>query len=592
MKKRTLAVAIATTLFCASLGTLPISNVKADDSNTVNIAVDEPFSSLDIFSITEYSSSVDWIFKMTYDTLLTLDEEGNLQPGLAKEWRTVPSEGGDDDEEEFEIISGSSFDLSAWEWDTTYPPGWSEGQDADYNPDTAKLEFLTGTGPLTVEFRLREDIKFHCGCNFDADALEMFLLNVKQDASSDSLIAKQWSAIIDPPIEDMPYSSIHVVDDYTIQLQLKFSDKTFGWIDFLYSLASPMASIVEAYSGDGYNVAFGTGAYTVKKFENGYVELEPNENWKLGDVPTQNVSFTYIDVDNGGNTSVESDTRAMSLLLGDMDVAVLSPNGYAANSAYTTKAVADDPLFLCINSESTQLADADVRRALAYAVMNDSKEYDENYYGAGKMGIQNSLKNNEINPIFNNTLTYDVNGLWTRDEKHYNTIEGDLDYLEYIYSNLKDLELQLLTSLDSYHLRVALKLEEVLENFGMTIELVMVEESELDRWRESGIYDLAVTEIEVSNMNSVYNETYSVLDSGAQELLDWSKKSGNLATYQFMFGQIAVKVDESAYWINLGWQQKLISYGSNVSGITFPVSGFNPTGDVSRIDFKGVTKTA
>ena len=29
---------------------------------------------------------------------------------------------------------------------------------------------------------------------------------------------------------------------------------------------------------------------------------------------------------------------------------------------------------------------------------------------------------------------------------------------------------------------------------------------------------------------------------------------------------------------------------SGVSGITFPTGGFNPTGDVSRIDFRGVTK--
>ena len=58
-----------------------------------------------------------------------------------------------------------------------------------------------------------------------------------------------------------------------------------------------------------------------------------------------------------------------------------------------------------------------------------------------------------------------------------------------------------------------------------------------------------------------------------------------------MYGNICSGVIATKYWINLGWPQKIICNRSGVSGITFPIGGYNPTGDVSRIDFRGVSVT-
>ena len=103
MKKRIISMLLVTSLL-ASVGMQAVSLKKATAEGTmVKIAVDEQLDNINILTVTEYSDTLDWIYKMTYDTLITLDEDGNFAPGLAEEWQVVVlDEGGG--ENSFELI--------------------------------------------------------------------------------------------------------------------------------------------------------------------------------------------------------------------------------------------------------------------------------------------------------------------------------------------------------------------------------------------------------------------------------------------------------------------------------------------------------
>ena len=583
MKKRVLATAIAVISLCAGNLKFSTEKAQADTSDSVKILVDEPFENLDLYSVTEYSSSVDWIFNMLYDTLITLDEEGNFCPGLAREWRIIPTgDGSGESEDGLTSILGSSLELFPWAWETSYPLGWKEGKDVDYNPSTAQLNFFDSPGTLIVEFDLREDVVYADGTDFDAEALAEFLLSIREEVSSNTLIYKQWKPVIEPRYEgEDTFESVTVVNNYTIRFELSFTSSPYGWMDFLYGLASPLAGIGRYYGDETYTgIANGTGAYLVVDKGTDCVELQPNEYWALGDVAESNVKFTYIGEGN-------ENARAAQLMCGQADVAVIAPGDYNTNMGLTATAVADDPLFLFINPDCEELSDITARAALSAAIQNNNQEFN----AGNQMGIQNVLNGNAINPIYNNTLTYEANGLWALEDKRDLNGTGQAGNIPNASWQWAGVNLDLVTDDSSYHVLVAQELEMELEALGMSIEVEILNDEDYEERKATGNYDLMIKEIEVSNINSVHNETYDILGVVGQALLDKAKTSADKQTYLFMYGNICSGVIATKYWINLGWPQKIICNRSGVSGITFPISGYNPTGDVSRIDFRGVSVT-
>lgn len=87
MKKQIISMFLTMALLTtAGMGTFP-KLATADGATTVKIGVDEQLDDINILTVTEYSDTLDWIYKMTYDTLITLDEDGDFTPGLALEWQ-------------------------------------------------------------------------------------------------------------------------------------------------------------------------------------------------------------------------------------------------------------------------------------------------------------------------------------------------------------------------------------------------------------------------------------------------------------------------------------------------------------------------
>lgn len=102
MKKKIISMLLATTLLAgAATSTVSLKKATAEGA-TVNIAVDEELNDVNILTVTEHSDTLDWIYKMTYDTLITLDENGNFQSGLAEEWFVSVSDDESSEENTFD----------------------------------------------------------------------------------------------------------------------------------------------------------------------------------------------------------------------------------------------------------------------------------------------------------------------------------------------------------------------------------------------------------------------------------------------------------------------------------------------------------
>ena len=234
-----------------------------------------------------------------------------------------------------------------------------------------------------------------------------------------------------------------------------------------------------------------------------------------------------------------------------------------------------------MNKENTVLSDNDFRKLIAKIIPNDS-ESSEGYMLNGD--IQNEYTNNTISPLFNHTLSYQANGIWTKDTYLYEVISEDESFLE-------GSSFTLLYYGGERYDTLALELQSRFDDKRITLSIDEADdEEEFETKKNAGEYDFMLKEIEVSNLNSAYHELYGKINDDMDNMLQVSTYASSLYAYALLHAQVQIKLHNDASYINLGWQRKIITNLVTVTGITFPTGGFSPTGDVSRIDFRGVTK--
>lgn len=451
----------------------------------------------------------------------------------------------------------------------------------NYNHQTAEMSFWGGNNPIEIYFKLREGVYTHEGEEITSEMV-LDVIAASYDADENTLIHKQWEpfAYTDTPeAPSFTVQGIDIINEYEFKL-LPHLGNGRGWMDILYSLTQPMAGIFcEAHIfGDVYYVQ-GSGAYMFENFDitNGFVHLTPNAQWVLGTAPTQDVKFMFIPDDN---------VRWASFQNGIIDVVVAPPEEYQEDMlGVQFRATEGNPLYLIINKENTPaLSDVDTRIALAKVILNESEPPQEGDEGV----IQNVYANNTINPIFNNTLSYTANGVWTKDARTYSSDLNNV-ILEAFQENPPQLMFGYLA--DEKYAYMVDEIQNAFANYSIVLSRHAIQdETEYELSVDGRSWDFAIKEIDVSNLNSAYHELYGKISYDMDYMLRGTIYAANLETYALLHAQVQIKLHNDASYINLGWQRKIIANLVTVTGITFPTSGFSPTGDVSRIDFRGVTK--
>ena len=154
--KKMMATSIATALCfgcCLNTG-MALMKAKADNLNSVNVVIDEPFENLDIFTRTEGSYSADMVYTMIYDRLFTLDQNGNFGLGLLED-------------AEF-IDRGESGGVTSLNYiNLTYALGW----EVQPNFETNLVLLDEGEGGGFLLCQLKEGINFQNGAALTVDSL-------------------------------------------------------------------------------------------------------------------------------------------------------------------------------------------------------------------------------------------------------------------------------------------------------------------------------------------------------------------------------------------------------------------------------------
>ncbi len=246
--------------------------------------------------------------------------------------------------------SGSLDSVNGWEGWYVREAGLYET--LFYNDENMELkpELATGYTALSDtewEITLHQDVVFHDGTPFNADAVIYSLNRVLDPSNSRSA---EYSFI----------KEIRKTGEYTIVIETNDV-----YTPLIASLVDPIMSIVSPNIVDVDKQPVGTGPFVFSSFESGAsLDVVKNENYWGGDVWLDKVYTTYIP---------DATSRTLLIKSGDADVVRdILPSEYNAvsNASYThveSKAMLRT-YFVYMNENKEPFNDVRVRQAFSYAV--------------------------------------------------------------------------------------------------------------------------------------------------------------------------------------------------------------------------------
>jgi len=168
---------------------------------------------------------------------------------------------------------------------TIYDSLVAMGADGQIKPWLAESWDISDDG-LTYTFKLREDVKFHDGTPFNAEAVKYNFDRILDPETK----ARNAAAML------RSFESAEVVDDYTVRLHLKERSNAFlGYLSQAHlGIVSPTAA--EEYGEDLVRHPVGTGPFKfVSWSENTSITVERNEDYKWAPGTVTNAGAPYVD---------------------------------------------------------------------------------------------------------------------------------------------------------------------------------------------------------------------------------------------------------------------------------------------------------
>jgi peptide/nickel transport system substrate-binding protein len=208
--------------------------------------------------------------------------------------------------------------------------------------------------PTRLRFTLREDVTFHDGTPFNAEAVKF-----TWDRAFNSDPPGRWKSLAGP------VEGIEIVDDYTVDL---VASQPYG--PLLLTAAMPYTGVVspaavEEMGEDFLRAPVGTGPFKFVEWRtNERIVLEANEDYWRGRPALDRVVF---------RTVPEEGARMLSLRTGEADMVLLpTPSDLPALEADPNFVVEGAPgvgiFYLAFNLERETVSDVRVRHAVAHAI--------------------------------------------------------------------------------------------------------------------------------------------------------------------------------------------------------------------------------
>lgn len=234
------------------------------------------------------------------------------------------------------------------------------GMDASGNLTPALAESWDIKDDTTIVFKLREDVKFHDGTDFNAEAVKYVMDWYKSEECS-PFFASQIAEL----------ESVEVIDQYTVQFNLSKPSATF--LVTLSNYASLMMSptSIEKYGEDLHLNAVGTGPFKVKEaIEGDHITLVRNENYyRMGEdgLPLPYLDEVVIKIipdDTVKATNIQSGDIHLTDWLTTTSIEMLQKNP----NKTIARLPSADVYCLFPNVNFGPLKNEKVRQAIAYAI--------------------------------------------------------------------------------------------------------------------------------------------------------------------------------------------------------------------------------
>ncbi|EOS54941.1 ABC transporter substrate-binding protein [Paenibacillus barengoltzii] len=147
-------------------------------------------------------------------------------------------------------------------------------------------EWTVSEDGLSYTFKLREDVKFHDGTPFNAEAVKFNFDRILDPATK----AANAAALL------QPYKSSEVIDEYTVKLNLSTPSRAFlgNLSQALLGIVSPTAA--KQYGDQLGQHPVGTGPYKFVKWEeNAGIQVERNPDYQWAPELVDNPGAPYLD---------------------------------------------------------------------------------------------------------------------------------------------------------------------------------------------------------------------------------------------------------------------------------------------------------
>ncbi|WP_411503855.1 glutathione ABC transporter substrate-binding protein [Brevibacillus centrosporus] len=211
---------------------------------------------------------------------------------------------------------------------------------------------------VTWEFRLRQDVKFHDGTPFNAEAVKTTIARVL-DEKVGSPRATQFKMI----------KEVKAIDDYTVQFKLEYPYSPLLSIlaNHEGSILSPKA--IEQYGKDLSKHPVGTGPFVFESWTPGQeIVLAKNENYWGEKVKVDKAVFKVVPEDTTRIAMVETGEAhiAEPLPVTEIDRVKTSPQ----LDLYRSEGLGTE--FVGFNTKKKPFDDVRVRQAINYAIETDA----------------------------------------------------------------------------------------------------------------------------------------------------------------------------------------------------------------------------
>jgi peptide/nickel transport system substrate-binding protein len=255
-----------------------------------------------------------FVLQSVFDSLLTIDQDGNLHPGLASDWE----------------------------------------------PNDAYSEFT---------FKLRQDVTFHDGTSFKAEAVKASFDHIMSDA----VLESGGKSLL----TDHKYVGTEVVDDYTVKVNFENSyplflrDAARQWL----AISSPVA--LEKYGTDYGRNPVGTGPFKFVQWDAQsqiVLEKNPDYNWgpefasHQGPANLDKVVFRILPESATRLTAFETGEIQLASDPPALDAVALADSGKGAVQTFAQPGI---PAILMINTAKAPTDDINVRKAMILALNQD-----------------------------------------------------------------------------------------------------------------------------------------------------------------------------------------------------------------------------